>query len=182
MRRSSRESSIWRRRGTRGDRAGGDRCEKKEKKPALSAGFFGFRACGLAALFGATALFGAAPPLRATAFLGAALPTTALLCSHGNLSIMECGALDRSPGGSARQRRRAKALRPPRHTPPRRRVKSGARYIRPLWCWTLSERAMHDARRIATSESDIDSDICCGSGSRDRRRGKTKGRSNRSAA
>lgn len=43
---------------------------------------------------------------------------------------MECSALDRSPGGPARRRCGAGALRPPRHASPRRCATSGDSYVR----------------------------------------------------
>jgi hypothetical protein len=103
---------------------------EKRKKPAI-AGFFAFER-GLAALLGTTTLLGTTALLGTTTLLGATLSTTALLCSHGNLSIMECSTLDRSPGGPARRRCGAEALRSPRHMPPRRHMKLGDSYVRQL--------------------------------------------------
>jgi len=122
--RSSRGFSSYHWRATRAERS------RKRKKPAIRR-LLRFRARCLAALSSAT-LLGATTLLGAATLLGATLPTAALLCSHGNLSIMECSALDRSPGGSARRRRGAEALRSPQHTSPRRRVKPGDSYIRQL--------------------------------------------------
>jgi len=109
------------------------------------------RARCLAALTCSTALLGATTLLGTTTLLGATLSTTALLCSHGNLSIMECSTLDRSPGGPARRRCGAEALRPPQHAPPRRCVKPGDSYV----CATVY------AMRSRNDAADAHSSVIC---------------------
>jgi hypothetical protein len=71
---------------------------------------------------------------------------------------MECGTLDRSPGGPARRRCGAEALRPPQHASPRRRAKSGDSYFRePVYAMHVASTRATCVAASSAPNNDLDS-------------------------